>query len=165
MAALKTGARLLPTTFAEDERGWSDTALDALPEGFRVHRDYRSFSKYGVVRGLHYGRVAKLVRCVGGAILDYVVDLRIESFGAVDVIPLAGTMSENPYLYVPPWCAHGYAAVHDARVYYLFDGPREDEGSILWSSIDARWPFHKPTLSERDRNAKPLAEAKRYLCI
>jgi len=165
MAALKTGARFLPTTLSGDERGVSSTCLGELPEGFCVRRDYHASSRFGVVRGMHYGKAAKLVRCLRGRVTDYVVDLRVDTFGTVDIIPMDGD-HERPYLYVPPWCAHGYAACSDdVEMYYLFDKPREDEGCILWSSIDAKWSFADPILSKRDRDAKPLAEAKRYLCI
>jgi dTDP-4-dehydrorhamnose 3,5-epimerase-like enzyme len=160
MAALKTGARLLlPTTSGHDARGSFSTLLTpavlAALDGFVPCRDYRSVSRAGVVRGMHYQPgLAKLVRCSSGAIADYIVDMRERSFGVVDVVHL--TCREDAYLYVPPWCAHGYAALVDAEVGYLFNDEVRETIRLLWSSIDAAWPFRHPILSALDAEATPL---------
>lgn len=157
--ALKTGARLLyPQTSGFDRRGEFSSILNEslmLELAFAPCRDFRSQSAARVVRGMHYQPgLSKLVRCVSGAIVDYVVDLREDHFGVVDVIPLSS--HEDVLLHVPRWCAHGYAALVPSEVYYLLDKPHAQGGVILWDSIAADWPFRSPILSERDKAGVPL---------
>lgn len=160
--ALKTGAELLhPENMSFDKRGCSVVGLCRQLEelSFRIDRDYRAYSKDLVVRGMHYQPdCSKLVRCCAGAVVDYVVDLREKSFGVVDVIPMHGSPAA-PYLFVPPWCAHGYATLVAAEIHYLIGGSFDPatEVCILWNSIDAVWPFRDPILSDRDARGVPLA--------
>ncbi|GMV18593.1 MAG: dTDP-4-dehydrorhamnose 3,5-epimerase [Polyangiaceae bacterium] len=158
-----TGARLLyPETVSQDARGLSVVGLDAQLRdlGFGVVREYRAFSKGLVVRGLHHQTgVSKLVRCSSGLITDYVVDLREKNFGSVFTVQLSGAPT-SPYLYVPHWCAHGYASLEPSEVVYLMNGGYNapEDKSILWSSINAQWPFSSPILSERDEAGMLLAD-------
>lgn len=160
--ALRTGAALLyPEHMSFDKRGSSVVGLWRQLEDFPFHvtREYRAYSKELVIRGMHHQLgVSKFVRCCSGAVIDYVVDLRAASFGVVDVIPLHGSPT-SPYLLVPPWCAHGYASLVPSEMHYLIEGPYnpDEEVSILWSSIDAVWPFRDPILSDRDTRGVTLA--------
>ena len=68
-----------------DERGWFFESFrqDIFEQHAGFHRfvqDNESFSRYGVVRGLHYQRPphtqGKLVRVIQGEVLDVAVDIR-----------------------------------------------------------------------------------------
>jgi len=120
---------------------------------------YHSFSRKGVVRGLHFQTPphhhAKLVYCPSGSVLDAVLDLRKNSptFGQHYTLELS---SENAkMLYVPSGLAHGFCALEDETLMmYLVSSeyaPAHD-GGILWNSAHIPWPEGDPILSERDQS-------------
>lgn len=114
-------------------------------------------------RGLHYQNPfpqTKLLKVIQGSIIDFVVDLRAESFGKFHGFPMqAGEM-----VYVPAGFAHGFLTTEpDTIVQYMVDEDYrpEFEGSIIWSSV----PEVNETLkdldiliSDKDQNAKTLRE-------
>jgi dTDP-4-dehydrorhamnose 3,5-epimerase len=98
-----------------------------------------SISKKWTFRGLHHqiGNTAqsKLVTVIKGEILDFIVDLRKESFGDVFFF----RMQPGDQLYVPKRFAHGFLALQeDTIIQYLVDNDYspESEGSIYWKEID-----------------------------
>jgi dTDP-4-dehydrorhamnose 3,5-epimerase len=118
------------------------------------------------VRGLHLQvkkPQGKLMRAVSGSMLDVAVDVRVGSptFGRWTSALLSGDNFKQ--LYVPPGFAHGFAVLSDAvdveykcTDYY----EPEDELTVLWRdpAIAIEWPVSEPTLSARDRAARPLHE-------
>ena len=62
------------------QREFDEKVTPILGHGIHFVQDNESMSSYGVMRGLHYQRMpyskSKLVRCVKGAVLDVVVDIR-----------------------------------------------------------------------------------------
>jgi len=115
---------LEPRAF-EDSRGFfmesfNATVLRDLGLDFNFIQDNQSFSKEGVVRGLHYQNSphaqTKLVRSLSGTILDVVVDLRREqpTFGKHYSVELS---AENRLqLYVPKGFAHGFSVLSKSAV-------------------------------------------------
>ena len=83
------GPLLLDPKIFNDERGyfyesWNQSILDQkLGEKIIFLQDNHSFSKLGVLRGLHYQippvPQGKLVRCISGEIFDVAVDIRKSS--------------------------------------------------------------------------------------
>jgi len=167
------GALLFKPTPYPDERGFFCRTFDAEvmraagldPCAFVQHSLSRS--KRGVIRGLHVRRgqgEAKLVRCSYGAVFDVVVDLRPasptfrnwESFDLRD--------DEQVSLYVPAGCAHGFQAITEiADISYSIDrahNPAEDV-SIAFDDPELAigWPLPVTAMSQRDRQAPPLAVA------
>ncbi|MCC5990775.1 MAG: dTDP-4-dehydrorhamnose 3,5-epimerase, partial [Thermosphaera sp.] len=105
-----------------DERGFfaelykrTDFSVNGIPNDFvQVNL---SFSKKGVVRGLHYQlkpmEQSKLVYVVSGRVFDVAVDIRRGSpwFGKY-----VGVVLEPGYaLWIPPGFAHGFQALEDAH--------------------------------------------------
>ena len=138
----------------------------ALPEEFA--QDNQSYSRRGVLRGLHYQLErpqGKLVRCTRGTILDVAVDIRRSSphFGQWASVELS---EENRHmLWVPPGFAHGFVVLGDgADVIYKCTTVRHaaSERSILWNDprIGIDWRVSDPVVSDKDRAAPPLAEAE-----
>jgi dTDP-4-dehydrorhamnose 3,5-epimerase len=124
-------------------------------------QDNQARSVYGVVRGLHYQvppfAQAKLVRCLEGAVLDVVVDIRPDSpmYGLSYSILL--TAENRRQLYVPRGFAHGYAVLSETAVFfYKCDNyySKAHEGGILWNDpslgIDWQVELEKVVLSEKD---------------
>jgi dTDP-4-dehydrorhamnose 3,5-epimerase len=167
------GPVLLEPAVHGDARGffvetYRESALASLGIAEPWVQDNHSRSAYGVVRGMHFQLdppAAKLVRCARGAIVDVVVDVRSRSasYGEWEAFELS---DENQrVLYVPAGFAHGFAVVSEvADVLY--------KQSAEWSAssdrgfspedpeIGIEWPVppEDRVLSDRDRNAPPLAE-------
>jgi len=156
----------------QDERGFfieSWQKRDFAQAGLDVEfvQENHSRSKYGVLRGLHYqdmtAPLAKLVRCVVGAIFDVAVDLRVSSptFGQWFGVEL--TADNKKQLYVPLGFAHGFATLSRyADVLYKqteFYAPSA-EGTVAWNDPDLgiEWPIKNPILSKRDRHGMSLQE-------
>jgi dTDP-4-dehydrorhamnose 3,5-epimerase len=129
-------------------------------------QDNHSRSLKGTIRGLHLQikkPQAKLMRAVSGSMLDVVVDVRVGSptFARWTSALLAGENFRQ--LYVPPGFAHGFAVLSDVvDVEYKCTGYYDpnDELTVFWNdpSIGVEWPTAEPTLSDRDRAARPLAD-------
>jgi dTDP-4-dehydrorhamnose 3,5-epimerase len=167
------GAFLFEPTPHVDERGFFSRTFDADvarsvcidPDGFA--QDSISRSARGVIRGMHLrsGRgEAKLVRCSYGRVFDVVVDLRPGSstYRNMRFFDLSGDSQVT--LYVPAGCAHGFQALTDpADVSYRIDRPHDpsEDVSIAYDDPELAipWPLPVALMSERDRQAPPLAAA------
>ena len=132
-------------------------------------QENESRSKAGVLRGLHYqlhpAPLAKLVRCVRGAIFDVAVDIRKSSptYGQWHGIEL--TEENHKMFLVPEGFAHGFVTLtDDTIIVYKQTGyyAPELERGILWNdpALDIRWPIEQPVLSDKDKLALSLAEAE-----
>ncbi|RXJ83083.1 dTDP-4-dehydrorhamnose 3,5-epimerase [Arcobacter cloacae] len=105
----------------EDNRGFVFEAFKKKSfnsfVGFEVDfcQDNISYSKYGVIRGLHTNTVdfaqSKLVSVLQGKILDVAVDFRVgsPSFGKVICIELDSV--ENKQLFIPRGFLHGFSVL------------------------------------------------------
>jgi dTDP-4-dehydrorhamnose 3,5-epimerase len=154
-----------------DERGfllqsWVKQDLDALgiPSGFK--QAIQTYSKRGVVRGLHFQwdpPMGKLVRCIYGAIIDVVVDVRHGSPTLGDHLAVELTGRNHKVIWVPPGFAHGTIALEDDSI-VLYECSSEHgpgrEGGILWNdpALQIAWPQIPYTVSEKDRQAPTLAQ-------
>lgn len=172
------GVFLFEPTVFEDERG---TFFEVFRQDFMQNilvKDYfvqenESFSKKGVLRGLHYQlppfAQSKLIRCVTGKILDVVVDIRKKSstFGKHIKIELSGDNKKQ--LFIPKGFAHGFVTLSDqAIIIYKVDNcySKESEASIRFDdkelNIDWQFPIKKTILSEKDREAPLFKNAKLF---
>ncbi|MFN4086203.1 MAG: dTDP-4-dehydrorhamnose 3,5-epimerase [Spirosomataceae bacterium] len=132
-------------------------------------QDNQSFSKKGVVRGLHLQRApfaqGKLVRVIQGRVLDVAVDVRPHSptFGQFVAVELS-TEKQN-MLYIPPGFAHGFATLEDAIFSYkctqLYD--KASEGGILWNdpTLGINWQIDSPIVSDKDQVLPTFKEFKK----
>ncbi len=152
-----------PAVF-EDGRGffmetytWSAFAAHGVGDPFV--QDNHSFSRQGVLRGLHYQRPpqaqAKLVRVVQGEIFDVAVDIRVGSptYGRWVGVTLSAV--NRKMLYVPCGFAHGFCVISDtAEVVYKVsqEYAPECEAGIVWNdpALAIRWPLTPPVLSKKD---------------
>ncbi|WSQ12830.1 dTDP-4-dehydrorhamnose 3,5-epimerase family protein [Streptomyces sp. NBC_01231] len=143
----------------------------AVGHPMRLGQAHSSFSRRGVVRGVHYEDVppgqAKFVTCPAGELLDVVVDLRVGSptFGRWDSTRLdPGTCRA---VYLAEGLGHAFVALRDDTVAaYLtsteYDPATEHEVDAFDPALGLPWPPDlEHLLSERDRNAPTLEEARR----
>ena len=123
-----------------------------------------SFSRVGVLRGMHFHRRQADYWCVlDGTAFGALVDLRAGSPTERSAWWRTFDASEGLRgLYVPPGVAHGFYAVTDISLQYLVDEAfsGDDEFGFAWNDADAAipWPGADPVVSERDASSPSLAD-------
>jgi len=169
MNVIKTdieGVVVIEPRVFDDARGYffesySKRRFDEAVRPIEFVQDNESMSTRGVIRGLHFQRPpfsqSKLVRCVRGAVLDVVVDIRRGSptYGRHVAVELTG--ENRRQLFVPRGFAHGFAVLSDEAVFqYKCDNyyHPESEGGISIADrsfgIDWRIDPAEAILSEKD---------------
>ncbi len=143
------GCYIIEPKIFKDERGYffesfnEELFNDRI--GYKVNfiQDNQSFSKFGVIRGLHYqtgdDAQAKLVRVLSGSVLDIVVDIRENSttFGQHIAIELSAESKKQ--LFIPRGFAHGFVVLSKtAEFYYKVDNnyAPQSEAGILFNDPD-----------------------------
>ncbi len=155
-------ALLITLPAFEDARGsfvktFHDTTLRNAGIRFELKESYFSFSKKGVIRGMHFQlpphQHAKLVFCPQGAILDVIIDLRKDSPGFGKYHAEVLSRENHRAYYIPEGFAHGFKALtDDALTYYFVSSeysPEHDTG-IRYDSFGFDWEVQEPVLSTRD---------------
>jgi dTDP-4-dehydrorhamnose 3,5-epimerase len=145
----------VPLRRHEDSRGWFMELRreSALPKATR--QTNLSFSRRGVIRGLHYHERGQddLFACLQGTARVVVLDRTSGEAYTEDI------GDDNPVaLYIPGRHAHGFEALTDLLFCYHvteeFDPADPDEHNVPWN--DARvvdlWSTRSPLLSDRDRS-------------
>ena len=159
-----------------DERGvfleWYrfDLLAEAVGHPLDLRQANTSISKKGVVRGIHFADFprgqAKYVTATAGAVLDYVVDVRVGSptFGEWDTVLLDG--AERRAIYIAEGLGHAFVALtEDATVTYLVSdtyNPSAEHGiNPLDTTVALEFPVAagQPLLSSKDTDAPGLVEA------
>jgi len=129
-------------------------------------QDNQSRSTRNTIRGLHAQRQhpqGKLVRAVTGSVFDVVVDIRRGSPNYLKWIAVELSADNFRQIYVPPGFAHGICITSEfADIEYKCTDYYDpaDELRIAWNdpSIGIRWPVKNPILSEKDRQARTIAD-------
>ncbi|MGY0232473.1 dTDP-4-dehydrorhamnose 3,5-epimerase family protein [Longispora urticae] len=147
-----------------------DLFAEANGHPLRLAQANLSVSSRGTVRGVHYADVApgqaKYVTCVRGAVLDFVIDIRVGSptFGRHEVVRLDDV--DRREVYLAEGLGHAICALtDDATLLYLcsetYAPQREREVSPLDPALGLEFPFARDELilSDKDVAAPTLAEA------
>lgn len=164
-----------------DDRGvfleWfrAEALAAAAGHDLRLAQANCSVSAAGVVRGVHYADVppsqAKYVTCLHGAVLDVVVDLRVNSptFGRHESVLLDDT--DRRAVYVSEGLGHAFMSLQDgSTVVYACSEPyspaREHGVHPLDPRLAIEWPSRArdgspitAALSPKDAEAPSLEEA------
>jgi dTDP-4-dehydrorhamnose 3,5-epimerase len=147
------GVVRVPLRRFEDERGW---VLELRRESRLPKRTLQtnvSFSRQGVIRGLHYHERGQddLFSCLQGTARVVVLDRTTGETFCEDI------GDENPVaLYIPGYHAHGFEALTDLLFCYHvteeYDPADPDEHEIPWDDPRVRelWSTRSPILSKRD---------------
>lgn len=156
-----------------DERGYfyeayNKNTFHELGLDYDFVQDNQSFSRKGVLRGLHFQKQfpqAKLVRVVEGEVFDVAVDLRKDSptFGKWYGVTLSG---ENKKMFmIPRGFAHGFLVLSEIAVFsYKCDDfyHPNDEGGIIYNDPDIgiKWPEVdcELVLSDKDKKHPSLGK-------
>ncbi len=165
------GCFVLEPTVFEDDRGYfyenhnHKDFCEAVGGEVTFVQDNVSYSKKGVLRGLHFQEgehaQAKLISVLQGRIQDVVVDLRQDSPTFGQHISMELSDENNKQLFIPRGMAHGFLTLSEsAKVLYKCDNyyNKEAEGSIRYNDpileIDWEKDFGEILLSERDEKAQ-----------
>jgi dTDP-4-dehydrorhamnose 3,5-epimerase len=147
-----------------------DKLEQTIGHSLNLRQANTSVSKRGVVRGIHFADVpigqAKYVTATHGAVLDYVIDIRVGSptFGQWDSVLLDDT--DRRAIYLAEGLGHCFVSLTDnATVSYLvtdvFNPSREHGINPLDADVALVFPPEagEPLLSPKDTEAPGLAEA------
>jgi dTDP-4-dehydrorhamnose 3,5-epimerase len=165
------GPLLIEPAVHGDERGFflesfRQDELEGAGISLQFVQDNHSRSRHGIVRGMHFqpGQV-KLIRCVRGAIVDVVVDIRVgsPSFGEWEAFALD---DENHHqVLCPNGFAHGFCVTSEIadvayKVSTYYDPAAEAGFRHDDPEVGIAWPLAADALvtSARDRSAPTLAE-------
>ena len=147
------GVELIPLRRFEDERGWFMELMRASKLPQPVRQSNLSFSRRGVVRGLHYHERGQsdLFACLQGMVRVVVLDRESGETMSVDI------GDDNPVaVWVPGHYAHGFEALTDVLFCYHvteeYDPADPDEHEIPWNDprVADLWQTKSPILSARD---------------
>ena len=150
------GLRRIPLRRFEDERGWFSEIYRASEIEKPVRQTNVSFSRAGVIRGLHFHERGQddLFVCLQGELRVVALDLESGETFTEDI------GETNPVaIYVPGRCAHGFEALTDVLfIYHVteeYDPADPDEHEIPWNDprVVDLWSTTSPILSERDQAA------------
>jgi dTDP-4-dehydrorhamnose 3,5-epimerase len=150
------GVRRIPLRRFEDERGWFVEIHRAGWFERPMRQTNVSFSRQGVIRGLHYHERGQddLFVCLQGTARVVVLDLESGETFTEDI------GDENPVgIFVPGRNAHGFEALTDLLFCYHvteeYDPEDPDEHEVPWDDSRVRdlWSTQSPILSARDASA------------
>jgi dTDP-4-dehydrorhamnose 3,5-epimerase len=150
------GIEVIPLRRSEDERGWFvELRRESTLPKTTVQTNV-SFSRQGVIRGLHYHERGQddLFACIQGTARVVVLDRESGETFTADI------GDENPLaVYIPGGYAHGFEALTDLLFCYHvtqeYDPDDPDEHGVPWDDPRVRhlWSTQSPILSQRDAAA------------
>ena len=125
-------------------------------------QDNESYSKHGVLRGLHFQKPpseqSKLIRVSHGEVQDVIVDIRPKSntYGRWESFKLSS--SNNRFLFVPRGFAHGFLVLsQEAVVNYKVDNYYDSnlDSGIAYNDVtlNIKWqlPHDDIIISDKDK--------------
>jgi dTDP-4-dehydrorhamnose 3,5-epimerase len=151
------GVEVLPLRRREDERGWFvELRRDSALPG-HTHQTNVSFSRAGVIRGLHYHERGQddLFACLQGTARVVVLDRETGEVFSLDIGD-----DNQVAVWIPGRHAHGFEALTDLLFCYHvteeYDPADPDEYAIPWDDprVKHLWSTQSPILSTRDKAAE-----------
>ena len=158
-------------TFIDNRGYFKETFNKEIQEfiGTNTHfiQDNESFSKYGVLRGLHYQKnpkeQSKLVRVSSGKIQDVIVDIRKKSATYARWESFDLSSENNNMLFVPKGFAHGFLvlsekAIVNYRVDNFYDFKLDAGIAYNDKQLDIKWnlPSKDVIVSDKDKGLPSL---------
>ena len=173
------GPILIEPKVISDSRGyfyesWNQEKFNLIvKQNITFSQDNVSYSKRGVLRGLHYQLrpkpQAKLVRCPIGSIFDVAVDIRKGSNTFGEWVGAILNKENKHQLWIPQGFAHGFITLSEyAEVNYKASGywNKSSERSLHWNDVNINidWPIKElniseVVISEKDKKAQSLNQA------
>jgi dTDP-4-dehydrorhamnose 3,5-epimerase len=167
------GAALIETERKGDARGsfarwFCQNELAGLLQDAVIRQINHSFTRErGTIRGMHFqhppAAEKKIVRCLAGAILDVIVDLRCTSPTFMAWRGFELSAENDRALLIPEGCAHGFQTLtDDVQLLYLhtavYDPPLEDGLRYDDPRLNIAWPLPPTQVSQRDLRHPLLAD-------
>jgi len=137
-------------------------------------QDNHSYSKKGVLRGLHYQMEqtqGKLLRVCHGVVFDVVVDLRKNSSTFGKWVGVELSAENKRQLWVPKGFAHGFLVLSDG-VDFLYKTTNywhaSSEQCLLWSDkdINISWPIDSTvslTINQKDQQGLSFKSCPKFI--
>jgi dTDP-4-dehydrorhamnose 3,5-epimerase len=161
---------VVPEIFQDSRGFFSETfradqfKLLGLPTEFV--QDNHSQSVKGVVRGLHFQwdpPMGKLMRVTAGSAFLVAVDIRKGSPTFGEWVGIEASAENRRAVWAPAGFARGFCALSDVtEIQYKCTGVYNSkaESAICWNDLKVgiEWPLTDVIVSEKDRNARTLAE-------
>jgi dTDP-4-dehydrorhamnose 3,5-epimerase len=171
-----TDILVIEPTVINDIRGWFYESFNekdfsaVVGSCVRFVQDNHSFSKKGVLRGLHYQieqTQGKLVRVCNGAIFNVTVDLRSSSDNFGKWVGVELSTENKKQLWIPPGFAHGFLVLSETAefLYKTTDyWHAASEKCIVWNDSDLKiqWPYigMEPILNPKDTAGMAFKDAQ-----
>ncbi|NBW28146.1 MAG: dTDP-4-dehydrorhamnose 3,5-epimerase [Flavobacteriaceae bacterium] len=172
------GCFVIEPKIFNDERGYflesynENTFQNGIDQQVHFVQDNQSFSKKGVLRGLHYQTgehaQAKLVRVLQGEVLDVAVDIRPNSKTYGEHVSVLLSAEKQNQFFIPRGFAHGFLVLSQtATFFYKCDNfyNKESEGGIIYNDnslkIDWQIPLNELIISEKDTTLPTIENAKK----
>lgn len=160
--------KIVPKVFHDDRGFFYESYKEPLLKEKGLQscfvQDNHSYSKKGVLRGMHFQKgQAKLINVISGVIFDVFVDIRKGSptFGKWEGVLLDA--SKRELLLIPDGFAHGFYVMSDeAHVLYkvseVYDPKEEKSFRFDDKNVGINWPEGDKLVSGRDQNAPSFSE-------
>lgn len=163
--------RLIEPQVFGDARGffmetWQASRYDEAGISGPFVQDNLSLSRRGILRGLHLQNPllqGKLVYVLKGEVFDVAVDVRAGSPTFGRWVGEYLSAENKRQLWVPEGFAHGFCVTSDEALFAYkcteLYSPATELG-IRWDDprIAIDWPIERPTLSDKDKQARFLAD-------
>jgi dTDP-4-dehydrorhamnose 3,5-epimerase len=161
---------LVPDIFQDSRGFFSETfradQFEALGLPTQFVQDNHSRSVRSVIRGLHFQwdpPMGKLMRVTVGAAFLVAVDIRKGSPTLGEWVGVEASSDNRRSVWAPAGFARGFCALSDVtEIQYkctgIYNG--KAESAIRWNdpAIGIQWPITDAIVSDKDRNARLLAE-------
>jgi dTDP-4-dehydrorhamnose 3,5-epimerase len=160
------GAYVVDLEPFSDDRGWfarSYCKNEFAQIGHHkewVQLNHSASYQAGTLRGMHFQlppfREIKMVRCIAGAVLDVIVDLRKDSPTILQWFGQELSAVNRKMLYIPEGFAHGFQTLTD-NVELLYHHSEfytpGAEGGLRYDDprLAIQWPLDVTVISDRDR--------------
>ena len=139
----------------EDNRGFFQKTLTNYSN--QISEQYFSKSNKNVLRGVHFQippyDQEKIITCISGKALDFIIDLRVNSKAYLKFATINLNANDGITVFIPRGYGHGFLALENNTIllYNTTTSYSADHDSgILWNSTNYKWPIIEPIISERD---------------
>lgn len=151
----------------EDERGWfmrvfCDQDFNEIKKGIHFKQINHSFNKdKGTFRGMHYQTPPhaedKLIRCISGGIVDFVLDIRKDSSTFLHHIAVELNPKNKCILFLPKGVAHGFQTTENNTelIYHHTEAYNKTADRGLRYNdpkININLPIPLSVISDKDKN-------------
>lgn len=171
--ALK-GSYIIELEPGTDERGWfartycknEFAAIGHDKEWVQMNHSFTA--EKGTVRGMHFQHPPfseiKMVRCIAGAVLDVIVDIRKDSPTFLQHVVAELSAANRQMIYIPEGFAHGFQTLQENTelIYHHSEFYKPGvEGGLKYNDeiLNIHWPLPVINVSDRD-NSHPLLDAQ-----